>query len=225
MADKSKPVLIDNNPGISHISLNQSIQTIYPFIKAELFLKWEASELEGLIGKILQFMQSHAMLKVEAQDHAYTTQTDHICYQTPDPSRRHYLQLKRWAAIIQPTLERYYLVLAVLNRYGTHALTQSGLEELVRLMTEHLSLLHQFNASEHYDKKLFQSFLSTLFELKIVEAHQTDKKLIHGNALIELMDKAKYLVSTDLRYTLMQIADADINLEQDKKDPPAQFYT
>ena len=65
------------------------------------------------------------------------------------------------AATIQ-TLERYYLVIALLLQAGSGAIGQEALEERCHLMAQRMSVLYGLNSPEFFDKSLFRNFIDLL---------------------------------------------------------------
>ena len=64
--------------------------------------------------------------------------------------------------LIQPSLERGYLLLAALLRYPSGSLTREELEEHSHQLAERLTLLSGLNAPEFFDRRLFSGLLDTL---------------------------------------------------------------
>ena len=77
-------------------------------------------------------------------------------------------QLRAIAQNLLQAFERYYIAIAALVRNGPHTLSSAELENLCTLTAQRLSLLHELNAPEFFDKSLFRGFIQKLRERKVV---------------------------------------------------------
>ena len=60
-------------------------------------------------------------------------------------------------------------------RNGPHTLSASELENLCTLTAQRLSLLHELNAPEFFDKSLFRGFIQKLRERRVVRTDDAGK--------------------------------------------------
>ncbi|MEC9482757.1 MAG: glycerol-3-phosphate 1-O-acyltransferase PlsB, partial [Halomonas sp.] len=106
--------------------------------------------------------------------------------------------------LIQPSLERGYLLLASLLRYPSGSLTRDALETHGRQLAERLTLLSGLNAPEFFDRRLFSGLLDTL------EAEgwlwQENDHLCFDKALEAAQLRGRVLFDPALRHRLRQIA-------------------
>ena len=70
-------------------------------------------------------------------------------------TRAYYLRLLG-NSLIQ-TFERYFITVSVLAKNGSGKLTRQQLEQLCILCAQRISLLHEFEAPEFYDRTLFKA--------------------------------------------------------------------
>lgn len=145
--------LVEHNGKISLADLSGVIRTLYPFLKAELFLKWQDNTAlhtqiqrytEALIGMHLIFQDGEGNLM------------------SPAPNSEDHHQLVVLATPVKQSLERYYMTLALITQRGSGNISSKQVEELSHLLGQRLSVLYEFNSPEFFDKALFQSFIKVL---------------------------------------------------------------
>ncbi|SFH91987.1 glycerol-3-phosphate 1-O-acyltransferase PlsB [Modicisalibacter xianhensis] len=106
--------------------------------------------------------------------------------------------------LIQPSLERGYLLLAALLRYPSGSLTREALEEHSRQLAERLTLLSGLNAPEFFDRRLFSGLLDTLE--KEGWLWREAQHLCFDKALEAAQLRGRVLFDPVLRHRLRQIA-------------------
>ena len=146
--------LVEHNGTIKQQDLIHVIQTFYPFLKAELFLKWKDDEVES---QVLAYVNELISAQLISQD-----QDGHLV--SPTPNSDAHDQLKVLAAPVMQSLERFYMTLALITQRGSGHLSTRQVEELCHLVGQRLSVLYEFNSPEFFDKALFQSFIKVLTE-------------------------------------------------------------
>lgn len=144
--------LVEHNAKISRTDLTNVICTLYPFLKAELFLKWG---VEDLPAQIERYIEGLVELQLISQDE----NGDLI---SPMPNTEAHNQLTVLATPVKQSLERYYMTLALITQRGSGNISARQVEELSHLLGQRLSVLYEFNSPEFFDKALFQSFLKVL---------------------------------------------------------------
>lgn len=144
--------MVEHNGKISQGDLINVIRTLYPFLKAELFLKWNTDELKEQICNYVQGL-------IEAQ---LITIDEHGNLCSPAPNSEQHNQLVVLAAPVKQSIERYYMTLALITQRGSGNITTKQVEDLSHLLGQRLSVLYEFNSPEFFDKALFQSFIKVL---------------------------------------------------------------
>jgi len=144
--------LVEHNGSIRRGDLINVIRTLYPFLKAELFLKWKDEELKD---QICAYAEALIQAKLISED----TEGNLI---SPAPNSEYHNQLVVLAAPVMQSLERYYMTLALITQRGSGNISTRQVEELSHLVGQRLSVLYEFNSPEFFDKALFQSFIKVL---------------------------------------------------------------
>lgn len=182
--------LVEHNGQIKRQDLGTVIRLLYPFLKAELFLKWQSHELKDMIAAYSDALIDMGLIISEGDDLI-----------SPAPNSEQHTQLKILAAPVMQSLERYYLTLALITQRGSGNISARQVEELSYLIGQRLSVLYEFNSPEFFDKSLFQSFIKELTQQGYIR--------LEGGAILydaKLSDVAKYahLVLDDSTLHMLQ---------------------
>lgn len=186
---------------------------VYPFISAELFLPWSEREFEQQIESTLQFFIDRGLLSTDGGRR--------IISRGPGQSDASF-RLRRVAHSLLQAFERYYIALAALVKHGRGTLTSGELENLCYLTAQRLSLLHELNSPEFFDKSLFRGFIQQLRERRVVWT-DADGKLDFDKDLEDVSRDAKVILSREIRHGILQVTpdkraelSASSNAEDDK---------
>jgi glycerol-3-phosphate O-acyltransferase len=154
--------LVEHNGKINKTDLSNVIRTLYPFLKAELFMKWKASELQQHIDNYI-----NALVKIGLifQDH------DGNLF-SPTPNSEEHQKLLTLGMPVKQSLERYYMTLALITQRGSGNISTKQVEELSHLLGQRLSVLYEFNSPEFFDKALFQSFIKVLTQQNYIRNNE-----------------------------------------------------
>jgi glycerol-3-phosphate O-acyltransferase len=102
-----------------------------------------------------------------------------------------------------PTLERYYIAIAVLTNHGSGKLNAKELEQKSTMMAERMSILFGLNAPEFFDKALFRNFISTLKDKHALT--ETDEGMLDYDAqVIQVVNDAELVMNAELRHSVLQ---------------------
>jgi len=159
--------LVQHNGRITREEVRNVIHTLYPFLQAELFLKWRSEMLDTVIEE-----QIDALIKAEL----VLDDGGNALY-SPQPNSEIYNQLAVLGAPVQQSLERYFMTMSLISQQGSGRITTKQVEDLSHLLGQRLSVLYEFNSPEFFDKALFRSFISELIELKYINVD--DQGIIH----------------------------------------------
>ena len=127
--------------------LQRLVWRVYPYIAAELSLRWDESEVGGVMLSLLQAFGRLNLLSGSA---------DATEWHRPASTSVDAMRLWLLAGATIQTLERYYLAIALLLHAGSGAIGQTELEERCHLMAQRMSLLYGIDSPEFFDKSLFR---------------------------------------------------------------------
>lgn len=144
--------LVEHNGKIHKNDLSNVIRTLYPFLKAELFMKWQAADLQPQIDSYIDALVKIGLIFQDHEDNLFS----------PTPNSEEHQKLVTLAMPVKQSLERYYMTLALITQRGSGNISTRQVEELSHLLGQRLSVLYEFNSPEFFDKALFQSFIKVL---------------------------------------------------------------
>lgn len=145
--------LVSHNASMSRTKLLRLAHTVYPFLRAELFLRWTEVELNDAIDLNLSTLAGMGWIHKTGERERYTA---------PELNSDEYAQLALLGRAVRPTLMRYFITLATLTGHGSGKINAAELESQCHLQAQRLSLLREFNAPEFFDKVIFRTFIDTL---------------------------------------------------------------
>ncbi|MEO8314220.1 MAG: glycerol-3-phosphate 1-O-acyltransferase PlsB [Pseudomonadota bacterium] len=175
--------------------LQRLARRIYPYIAAELFLRWSEAELEFLVLDQLRALASAGLLQEEEGGEAWR----------PAPAVS--VEAVELSMLAQPTLqtiERYYLAIALLLRAGSGVVSQSELEKRCQQMAQRMVTLYGFYSPEFFDRSLFEGFLSLLRRRGVLRA-DAEGRLVFDEVLARIAEDAQLVLSEQLRHSILQL--------------------
>ena len=184
-----------NNRRMSRTTLLRIGRLVYPFIRAELFLPWSEDEFRERLQVTLDFFVKRGLLATDADGR--------VLERAPGQSDSAF-QLRVMSHSLLQAVERYYITLALLVSNGRHTLSAAELENLCSLTAQRLSLLHQLNAPEFFDRSLFRGFIQKLRERRVIWADENNK-LDFDAGLEDLVKESKVILSRDIRHGILKL--------------------
>jgi glycerol-3-phosphate O-acyltransferase len=187
-----------SNAEVAGRDLRRLAGRIYPYIAAELFLRWSEAELPRAIEEALAAMAAHGLIRPAAQGEAWTRAA---------PTSAQAMQLSLLAQATVQTIERYYMVVAQLVQAGSGVLDQVTLEERCQLTAQRMTLLYGLNSPEFFDPAMFENFIGLLRERGVIR-NGAGGRLEFGEVLTGVAEDAQYVLSEQLRHSILQIMHA-----------------
>ena len=184
-----------NNRRMSRASILRLGRLVYPFIQAELFLPWSEDEFTRRIQETIDFFIARGLLEADADGR--------VIGRGPGQSDAAF-RLRALARNLLPAIERYYIGVALLVKNGPHTLSAGELETLCSLTAQRLSLLHELNAPEFFDRSLFRGFIQKLRERRVIWADENGK-LDFDAALNAVAQDARVILSREIRHGILKL--------------------
>jgi glycerol-3-phosphate O-acyltransferase len=183
-----------NNRSMSTTDIQRLLWRSYPYIRDELFLRWNDAELAAAVSETLDDLANHGL--VEAAEAG--TQ-----WRRPATGSNEAVQLSVLAQVTVQIIERYYLVIAVLLKSGSGRISQDVLESQCQLMAQRMSLLHELNSPEFFDKTLFKNFIDLLRARKVLEVN-AEGRLTYTDMLSAVAEDAQLVLHEQIRNSVLQ---------------------
>lgn len=174
--------IILHHESVSKDLIIKTVNRIYPFLKAELFLHFEENDVRNQVEAILTEFSAQRIVKYESD----VLQINRV--------RVRALQLH--AAGVREILQRYYISLSILLEHPE--ISRAALEKESRSIAQRLSILHGINAPEFFDKALFSTFSASLKAQGYFDSE--------GNCILEKAKEAeeilRSLISVEVQLTI-----------------------
>ncbi|HET7360126.1 MAG TPA: glycerol-3-phosphate 1-O-acyltransferase PlsB [Rhodanobacteraceae bacterium] len=184
-----------NNRRMSRSSILRLGRIIYPFIRGELFLRWDEDGFAAQMQATIDFFVRRGLLE---------SQGDGRLLERAPGQDDGAFQLKVIARSMLQAFERYYIAIAALVKNGRGTLSAGELESACTLTAQRLGLLHELSAPEFFDKALFRGFIQRLRERKVVWSNDAGK-LDFAPQLAEVVEDARVILSRELRHSILKI--------------------
>lgn len=167
------------------------VQRLYPYLQAELFLRWQPEELATEVQAWLDILVAQGYLMLNNSGY----------HAVPANNMQHAF-LEGLAGNMMQTLERYFLTLSVLRTATALDLTAQTLEERCTLLAQRISLLYGINAPEFFDKALFRSLITQLKVQGLL--HDNGDHLSYSPELDVLAEILDNILDGDLRQSILR---------------------
>ncbi|MFK7886028.1 MAG: glycerol-3-phosphate 1-O-acyltransferase PlsB [Gammaproteobacteria bacterium] len=167
----------------------------FPFVERELSISLSdeafVSQINGMIGHLVD----HGLLLED---------DDGDALRRPPSKSLQAVQLSVLAQSLLQTIERYYLVLAVMLKHGSGALPQRELERECQLVAERMSMLHELSAPEFFDRRLFAGFIEHLKSIDFV-ALDDERRIVFDDRIQAVEQDARMVLSDQIRHSILQV--------------------
>jgi len=175
--------------------IQRLVWRVYPYISAELFLRWDEAEVGAVADSLLDTFVRLNLLQANE---------DRSEWRRPPPTSLEAIRLSVLAQATIQTLERYYLAIALLLQAGSGAITHEALEERCHLMAQRMTVLYGLNSPEFVDKSLFRNFIELLRRRNVIQVSE-DKRLLFGEPLLGVAADAQLVLSEQIRHSILQV--------------------
>jgi glycerol-3-phosphate O-acyltransferase len=172
---------------ISH--LHKFAIIVQPFLQAELFIPWGQRQITKALDESIEQLVQHGLL-VRNEDGESLSRAKN----NPEAV----MQLNVLSHSLLQTLHRYLITISVLARNGSGVLSRAELESLCINTAQRISMLHDFNAPEFYDKKLFRGFIAQLRKNGYLSPN-TEENLVFDERLKQMSEDAQYILGEAIR--------------------------
>ncbi len=176
---------LNNKRGIGRKALIELVRRVYPYLKKELYLNLESSDVERAIETHLAFLLERGILSTQGK----------IIRGAKTGSSQQLIQ-RLLAAHCQPMLERFYIVLSLIRAADQQPLSTKLLEQKSVDVAQRLSMIHGIHSPEFFDKRLFAGFIDQLYQRKVI---QCDEGFIRfDRPLTDILHLAERVMSAEV---------------------------
>ena len=157
-------LLVNRRRRIQRAQLLEMVALVYPYLQNELFIAARddpAGSLAGLatdVDRWIAHMSDLGLLVCDAEGIG-----------APNVESDASFRLALLAQAVMQTLERFFIVLRLLEQAGPGALDRRTLERNCITLAQRIARVHGLNAPEFFDARLFHNFVDALIEHGRVE--------------------------------------------------------
>jgi glycerol-3-phosphate O-acyltransferase len=184
-----------SNAAMRTADIHRMVWRVYPYIAAELFLRWDEASVPAVTEELLETFARLNLLMADAERSEW---------RRPASTSLDAIRLSVLAQASIQTLERYYLAIALLLQAGSGSMTQAALEQRCHLMAQRMSVLYGLNSPEFFDKSLFRNFIDLLLRRNVIQAGE-DGTLKFGEPLLAVGADAQLVLSEQIRHSILQV--------------------
>ncbi|WP_087023299.1 glycerol-3-phosphate 1-O-acyltransferase PlsB [Thaumasiovibrio subtropicus] len=176
--------------------LQEQVELLYPFLKAELFLRFETDAISPLVETTLKELHRQRLIEIDGM---------HVSL---NQSRIGPLQLL--ARTISETLQRYAITVTLLN--VEPEMQRSDLEQQSQVLAQRLSRLHGINAPEFFDKGVFAILVRTLRQ----QGYLNDEGQALAKPVANLATLLGALVSPEVKLTIQAVMNRELSQKEEQ---------
>jgi glycerol-3-phosphate O-acyltransferase len=184
-----------SNASMRTADIHRLVWRVYPYIAAELFLRWDEASVSALADALLETFARLNLLQANA---------DRSEWQRPASTSLEAIRLSVLAQATIQTIERYYLAIALLLQSGSGSISQEALEKRCHLMAQRMSVLYGLNSPEFFDQSLFRNFIDLLRRRNVVQVSE-EGRLAFGGPLLAVAADAQLVLSEQIRHSILQV--------------------
>ncbi len=172
---------------LNKLALSTMVDTVFPYIAEELYLRVDPAATD----RWLTHMVELGLLELHPTG-------GYLAPPAGDPNQH---RLELLSTIIQPTLERLYIVIALLASGSER--TRESLQDDSRKMAQKMSRVYGLNAPEFFDARLFDLFVDKLVADGVISERE-DGTLSHTAVVDEVLKAAQAVINPEFRYAILR---------------------
>ena len=176
---------------LNKLALSTMVDTVFPYIAEELYVRVDPTATD----RWLTHMVELGLLELHPTG-------GYLAPPAGDPNQH---RLELLSTIIQPTLERLYIVIALLAssaRPGSER-TRESLQDDSRKIAQKMSRIYGLNAPEFFDARLFNLFVDKLVADGLISERE-DGTLGHTAIVDDVLKAAQAVINPEFRYAILR---------------------
>jgi len=186
---------------LERTELQRLIRLIYPFMKKELFLKWDLEEIDDVTTEAIESLNDLGILSYGKRKKTLL--------RPPAGSARAF-QLLMLGQSMVPMLQRFYLVIAILVGHGSGTLSRGRLETMCQQSAERLSMIYGLHSPDFFNKSLFHDFIKTLQEQDVLWRN-ADGAIEFDDDITSIGADARLVLGEEIRHSILSLTIAGEN--------------
>lgn len=183
--------IVRSRETVTIAEVKQRCHTLYPFLRHEFFLRWNDDELDEACERYLDLLGALGLVEIDGD--AITA---------PRPTSENFACLSDVAQIVEPTLERFYIVAILLENASKASI--KDIENDAATIGHQLSTLYGINSPEFFDRSLFSTFIAALRSTGVIST--PGNVITVSDAFAPIRETAEATLDPDVRYNVLHIA-------------------
>ena len=151
------------------------------------FLDTRPDRLSDMVARAVDGLAGRGLLRIDAST-----------LSAPEPNSSEWAELRLIAEGIRPTLERHFLIFALLQRSGPGRMTRPDLEQASHLLAQRLALVYENNAVEFAERSACSQAIGNLIELRLLSLN-ADGRLDFDETITAPVAHAELLLPAELQ--------------------------
>ncbi|TNF89836.1 MAG: glycerol-3-phosphate 1-O-acyltransferase PlsB [Gammaproteobacteria bacterium] len=176
---------------LNKLALSTMVDTVYPYIAEELYVRVDPTATDRWLTRMVEL----GLLELHPTG-------GYLAPPAGDPNQH---RLELLSTIIQPTLERLYIVIALLassTEPGSER-TRESLQDDSRKIAQKMSRIYGLNAPEFFDARLFNLFVDKLVADGVINERE-DGTLTHTAIVDDVLKAAQAVINSEFRYAILR---------------------
>jgi glycerol-3-phosphate O-acyltransferase len=179
----------DRRRPVRREAVQRMAEMVYPYIAYELQTFASRADIDRWLDHLTE-----AGLVVRLQDGGVTA---------PPARQAEHFQLRLLARIVMPTLERLYIVIALLHQSGQGGIDRQTLQARSQQVARKMARLYGLNAPEFFDARLFNGFIDALIRSGVVT--EADDGVLAWSIIVDdVLKAAENVIDPDFRFAVQQ---------------------
>jgi glycerol-3-phosphate O-acyltransferase len=180
---------------LEHGELQRLIRLIYPFMKKELFLKWEAEDIDTVTTEAINSLIDLGILSYGSRKKTLVR---------PPAGSEKAFQLLMLGQAMVPMLQRFYLAIAILVGSGSGTLTRADLETKCQQSAERLSMIYGLHSPDFFNRTLFQDFFKTLHDQAVLRRN-SEGFIEFNDDITSIGSDARLVLGEEIRHSILSL--------------------
>jgi glycerol-3-phosphate O-acyltransferase len=180
---------------LEHTELQRLIRLIYPFMKKELFLKWDIEEIDDVTTEAIRSLNDLGILSYGKRKKTLVR---------PPAGSEKAFQLLMLGESMVPMLQRFYLVIAILVGNGSGTLSRSRLETMCQQSAERLSMIYGLHSPDFFNKSLFHDFIKTLQDQDVLRRN-AEGAIEFDDDIKSIGADARLVLGEEIRHSILSL--------------------
>jgi glycerol-3-phosphate O-acyltransferase len=180
---------------LEHSELQRLIRLIYPFMKKELFLKWDLEDIDKVTTEAINALVDLGILSYGSRKKTLVR---------PPAGSEKAFQLLMLGQAMVPMLQRFYLAIAILVGSGSGTLTRADLETKCQQSAERLSMIYGLHSPDFFNRTLFQDFFKTLHEQDVLRRNSAGF-IEFDDDITSIGTDARLVLGEEIRHSILSL--------------------